>query len=117
MLGRSGHSRALAADFGDINRRLRAIERRLEGAVGSTSAKAARTADHVGDTVASLVSSIADRLQGSGIGDEAAKIGNEAARLGGTALRRLSKEVQHRPLVMLAVAVGVGLLIGVASRR
>jgi ElaB/YqjD/DUF883 family membrane-anchored ribosome-binding protein len=37
--------------------------------------------------------------------------------MGNTAVRRLSDEVEHRPLVMLAVAVGVGILIGIASRR
>ena len=41
-------------------------------------------------------------------------MGNEAAKLGNDALRRLSSEVEHRPLVTLAVAVGVGMLIGVA---
>jgi ElaB/YqjD/DUF883 family membrane-anchored ribosome-binding protein len=44
-------------------------------------------------------------------------MGNEAAKLGNDALQRLSREVEHRPLVTLAVAVVVGILIGVASRR
>jgi hypothetical protein len=37
----------------------------------------------------------------------------EAAKLGNDALRRLSNEVEHRPLVTLAVAVGVGILVGI----
>jgi ElaB/YqjD/DUF883 family membrane-anchored ribosome-binding protein len=49
--------------------------------------------------------------------DEAAKFGSEAARLGNHALHRLSKEVEHRPIVTLAVAVGVGILVGLAHRR
>jgi ElaB/YqjD/DUF883 family membrane-anchored ribosome-binding protein len=49
--------------------------------------------------------------------DEAAKIGSEAAKLSNDALRRLSDEVEHRPLVTLAVAVGVGILVGLASHR
>ena len=32
------------------------------------------------------------------------------------ALRRLSNEVEHRPIVTVAVAVGVGILVGLASR-
>ena len=51
------------------------------------------------------------------VSDQAGKMGNEAAKLGNDALRRLSSEVEHRPLVTLAVAIGVGILIGVASRR
>ena len=77
------------------------------------------TADHVGETVAVVLSSIADRFRGgaNSMGDEAAKIGSEAAKLGNDALRRLSKEVEHRPLVTFAVAVGVGILVGLVSHR
>jgi ElaB/YqjD/DUF883 family membrane-anchored ribosome-binding protein len=49
--------------------------------------------------------------------DEAAKFGSEAAKLGNHALHRLSKEVEHRPLVTLVVAVGVGILVGLARGR
>jgi hypothetical protein len=41
---------------------------------------------------------------------------DEAAKLGNDALRRLSNEVEHRPLITIAVAVGVGILVGLASR-
>lgn len=51
------------------------------------------------------------------MGDEVAKLGGEAQKLGNDALRRLSNEVEHRPLVTLAVAVGVGILVGLASHR
>jgi hypothetical protein len=51
------------------------------------------------------------------MGDEAAKIGSEAAKLGNDALRRLAREVGHRPLVTLGVAIGVGILVGWASYR
>ena len=60
---------------------------------------------------------LADRVQGgaNSVRDEAAKIGSEAAKLGNHALRRVSSEVEHRPLVTLAVAIGVGILVGLAS--
>ena len=42
--------------------------------------------------------------------------GSEAAKLGNVALRRLSKEVEHRPACHArAVAVGVGIIVGLAS--
>jgi ElaB/YqjD/DUF883 family membrane-anchored ribosome-binding protein len=71
------------------------------------------------ETVAAALSSMADRFRGGAnlMGDEAAKIGSEAAKLGNDALRRLSKEVEHRPLLTLAVAVGVGILVGLVSHR
>jgi ElaB/YqjD/DUF883 family membrane-anchored ribosome-binding protein len=119
MIGRSGYSRAIAANVGEIERRLRSLERQLERAGSRGSAKAAQAYDHVGDTVASVLSSLVEQFRGgaSSMGGEAAKFGNEAAKLGNDALRRLSKEVEHRPLVTLGVALGVGLLVGLVAMR
>lgn len=119
MLGQSGYSRAMSANVGEIERRLRSIEARLERAGGRASASAVQAADHVGENIASALSSIADRFRGgaNSMSDEAVKLGGEAAKLGNDALRRLSKEVEHRPLVTLAVAVGVGILVGLISHR
>ena len=119
MFSRSGYSHAISAEIGNIDQRLRSLERRLERAGGRSAANAAQVADRVGETIVSALQSMADRLQGgaNSVRDEAAKIGGEAAKLGNHALRRLSNEVEHRPLVMLAVAVGVGILVGLASHH
>ena len=126
MLGQSGYSRAMSANVGEIERRLRSLEQRLERVGSRTSASAAKTADSVGETIASALSGMADRFRGGAnsmsdeaakIGSEAAKLGSEAAKLGNDALRRLSKEVEHRPLVTLGVAIGVGILVGLVSHR
>jgi ElaB/YqjD/DUF883 family membrane-anchored ribosome-binding protein len=123
MLGQFGHSRAMSANVsdnvGEIERRLRSVEQRLERVGGRASASAAQTADHVGETIATGLTSIADRFRevANSMSDEASKMGSEAAKLGNDALRRLSKEVEHRPLVTLAVAVGVGILVGLVRRR
>jgi ElaB/YqjD/DUF883 family membrane-anchored ribosome-binding protein len=117
MLGQSAHSRALSANVGEIERRLRSLVQRLERAGGRASARAVQTADDVGDSIASALSAIAARFRDGTVSDEAAKIGSEAAKLGNDALRRLSKEVEHRPLVTLAVAIGVGVLVGLIGRR
>jgi ElaB/YqjD/DUF883 family membrane-anchored ribosome-binding protein len=119
MLGRNGYSRATSAHVGEIERRLRTIERRLERAGGRASASATQTVDHVGEVVASALSGIAERFRGdaSGMAQEAARFGSAAAKVGNNALHRLSEEVEHRPLVTLAVAVGVGILVGLASHR
>jgi uncharacterized protein YukE len=119
MLGQSGYSRAMSANVGEIERRLRSVEQRLERGGGRASASTMQTADHVGETIASALSGIADRFRGgaNSMSDEAAKFGSEAAKLGNHVLHRLSKEVEHRPIVTLAVAVGVGILVGLARRR
>ncbi len=119
MLGQYGHSRAMFANVGEIERRLRSVEQRLERVGGRASASTLQTADHVGETVAAALSSIADRFRrgANSVSDEAAKFGSEAAKLGNHALHGLSNEVEHRPLVTLVVAVGVGILLGLARGR
>src|SRR5262249_55968323 len=119
MLGRNEYSRVASAHVGEIERRLRSVEQRLERAGRRTSASATRTADHAGDVIASALGGIAGRFRGDarGMAEEAVRFGSAAAGLGNSALHRLSKEVEHRPLVTLAVAVGVGILVGLASHR
>jgi hypothetical protein len=68
----------------------------------------------VGGIIASALTGMAARFRG---GAEAAEIGDVAAKLGNDALRRLSHEVEHRPLVTLAVAIGVGILVCLVSHR
>ncbi len=111
MLGQSGYSRAMLPNVREIERRLRSLEQQLERVGGRTSASTAEVAERAGAAIAPVLSSIADRFRGGthSMSDEAAKLGNDA-------LRRLSNEVEHRPLVTLAVAVGVGILVGLASR-
>ena len=111
MLGQSGYSRAMLPNVREIERRLRSLEQQLERVGGRTSASTAEVAERAGAAIAPVLSSIADRFRGGthSMSDEAAKLGNDA-------LRRLSNEVKHRPLVTLAVAVGVGILVGLASR-
>src|SRR5262249_50487124 len=119
MFPRSGYSHAISAEIGEIDQRWGAWGRHPERVGSRSAASAVQAADRVGETIASALNGMAERLRGgaSSVRDEAAKIGGEAAKLGNDALRRLSDEVEHRPLVTLAVAVGVGILVGLASHR
>ena len=114
-------------DTADVERRIHALERRLDR-LSSTANRAAtdfssavvQGTDRIGDVVAAAVSEVFDRFRGGArsVGSEAARIGGEASRLGHGAARRLSSEVEHRPLLMLGVAVGIGFLVAaVAARR
>jgi ElaB/YqjD/DUF883 family membrane-anchored ribosome-binding protein len=111
MLGRSGYSRTMPPNVREIERRLRSLEQQLERVGDTTSASTAEIVERVGAAIAPMLSSIADRFRGG-----AHSMSDEAAKLGNDALRRLSNEVEQRPLVTLAVAVGVGILVGLASR-
>jgi ElaB/YqjD/DUF883 family membrane-anchored ribosome-binding protein len=100
-----------AANVRDIERRLRSLEQQLERVGDRTSESTAEIAERVGVAIAPVLSSIADQFRGG-----AHSMGDKAAKLGNDVLRRLSNEIEHRPLVTLAVAVGVGILVGLASR-
>jgi ElaB/YqjD/DUF883 family membrane-anchored ribosome-binding protein len=119
MFQRSGYARAIPTEIGDIDQRLRALEGRIEAIGGRSAASAAQAVDHVGETIASGLSGVAERLRGpaNSMREEVAKIGGDAAKLGNQALRRLANEVEHRPLITLAVAVGIGILVGLASHQ
>ena len=111
MLGQSGYSRTMLPHVRDIERRLRSLEQQLERVGDRTSASTAEVVEGAGTAIAPVLSSIADRFRGG-----AHSMSHEAAKLGNDALRRISNEVEHRPRVTLAAAVGVGILVGLASR-
>lgn len=117
-------SSAFGSNISVIEARLRALENELERigrtAGRGTSAAMSAAGDHVGDAIASAVTEIVDRFRSGRrlAGDEAVRFGNEAAKfakVGNDALQRVASEVEHRPLVTLAVAIGVGVLIGMAG--
>ena len=90
--------------------------KRLNVAGARASINARDTAGNLGDAIASALSGWADRFrQGAGIvGDQSAALGKDTAKLGAVAVNRIADETGRRPL--LAVAVGVGILIGMAAR-
>jgi ElaB/YqjD/DUF883 family membrane-anchored ribosome-binding protein len=112
-----GYPRAMASDVGDIERRLRILQNGIErlGARGSSNTR--DTVSGLGEAVASALSSWVDRFrQGSdSLGVHSAAVGKDAARYGTAALSQISKETEQRPLVAVAVAIGIGVLIGMAA--
>jgi hypothetical protein len=106
---------------------LRAIEKELSGIGRSASRNASTSASTAGKQIAEaiwpILNEIADRFgrgQRAAV-DEVASLGNEAvkisARAGNDALGRIATQAKTRPLAAFAVAIGVGILIGVAVRR
>jgi ElaB/YqjD/DUF883 family membrane-anchored ribosome-binding protein len=123
MSGSSRYTRAVSAEVGEIERRLRSLEKSLEKLGARASSNAKDTAETLSDAVSSALSGWSDRFRESAgiVGDQSArlgtKFGKDAAKMGSAALSRISDETEHRPLVALAIAIGVGVLIGIASRR
>ena len=118
MTGSSPYTRAISSEVGDIERRLQVLQRGLEKLGARSSSNARDSADGLSEAVASALSSWADRFrQGTNsLGDQSVAFGKDAARYGTAALSQISKETEQRPLVAIAVALGVGFLIGIATR-
>jgi ElaB/YqjD/DUF883 family membrane-anchored ribosome-binding protein len=107
----------------DLERLLHDLEQRL-ARLRRTAARSPRAApaafDRFGETVTAALGDVAGRLRGraDAAGSEVAQLGDDALRLGNDALRKLTREVEHRPLLMLAIAAGVGALAaGLFARR
>jgi ElaB/YqjD/DUF883 family membrane-anchored ribosome-binding protein len=110
-----------------IGGHLRAIEKELggigKGAGRRASASAFAAGTQIADAIGPILNEIVDRF---GCGqrvavDQAASLGNEAlkvgAKAGNDAMERIATQTKNRPMATLAVAIGVGLLIGFAVRR
>jgi hypothetical protein len=93
------------------------------GASRRASMSASAAGNQVADVIWPILNDIADRFgrgQRAAV-DRAGNLGNEAvkvgARVGNDALDRIATQAKNSPLVAFAVAVGVGILIGVAVRH
>lgn len=87
------------------------------------SAEAAVASDRIAETLAPILNDIAERFrQGQQVAlDQASTFGNQAVKFGSKAgadaAEAIGDHTKRRPFVMLAVAIGVGILIGAAARR
>ena len=119
MSGASRYTRAISPEVGEIERRLRAIERTLETISGRASTSARETAGNLGETIGSALSDWASRFRQSAsvVGNQSTALSKDAAKFGSEAMNRLADETGNRPLFALAVALGVGILIGTAAHN
>jgi len=106
---------------------LRAIEKEL-GVLGKSagrraSSSASAAGNQIVEAIWPILNEIGDSFRhGQRVAvDEAANFSNEAvkrgARMGSDALGQIADQARRRPLITLAVAIGVGVLIGAVARR
>jgi ElaB/YqjD/DUF883 family membrane-anchored ribosome-binding protein len=113
--------------LGAVVNHLHAIETEL-GAIGQqagrrTSESARAAGDQIADVIGPILNDIVDRFSRGrrAAAEQTASLGGDAARLGvkvgNDVLARIASEATERPLITIGVAVGVGILIGMAGRR
>jgi hypothetical protein len=107
-----------------IVKHLRAIEKEL-AKISSTATRgaSANAGSQIADAIAAILDDIVNRFrhgQRAAI-DGAADLGGEAVKAGSQALGQISGQVSgqaaRRPLLTLTLAVGLGILIGIAAKR
>ena len=116
---------AQRARAADVNRLLDDLEGRLSRLSNMLPSVApAAKAERVSEAIASALNDIADRFssRARGLSKDAGRISerwtNDAMQLSDEALRKVAREVEQRPLVTLAIAVGIGALAaGLLARR
>jgi len=92
------------------------LEKRLRRLSGSARREATGASGDVSDFVSDALSGIMKRVRDSAA-DVGQSVADEASKVGVDAFKKLTDEVENRPLIMLGVAAGIGFLIGLASRR
>ncbi|MBV8837620.1 MAG: hypothetical protein JO196_12665 [Hyphomicrobiales bacterium] len=100
----------------DLERLLDTLEQRvtrLNRAAARASASAPDAAARIGDAVAGALGELAERFRGrtQSLRGDVSDLSENALAYGNDAVRRLTREVERKPLVALAVAVGVGVLV------
>jgi ElaB/YqjD/DUF883 family membrane-anchored ribosome-binding protein len=115
----SSYTRAISSEIGNIERRLQALQRGLDKLGTRASSNARNGAEGLGEAIAAALSSWADRFRqgAASVSNQSASLGKDAARYGTATLDRISSETEQRPLIAVAVALGVGVLIGMAMHR
>lgn len=112
-----------ASRSGSVNEEIEAIqelmsdlEKRLERINATARKETSGASSDIGDFVSEALAGIMKRVRDSA-DSVTDSVADEAARIGSQAFRKLGDEIEHRPLVMLAVAAGLGYLVGLANRR
>lgn len=101
--------RHLATDLQDRLNRLNAISQ--QGASHASSGLQDFISDTLDRFTSNAMSDLTTRMQ-----DGASDLTHEASRVGGRALKRVSRQIDKRPLLTLAIAAGIGFLAGMARR-
>jgi ElaB/YqjD/DUF883 family membrane-anchored ribosome-binding protein len=124
---RNGYARPRrrrSRDVSELEQVIRSLENRIaeltssknirstvSSATNQVGSAVTNASNHVGDMVADTLTEVADKIRGG------ATSVTSAARLGTGAIQRIGNELERRPLMTVAIALGIGFLAGLAGRR
>lgn len=115
MTTRAAKSMA-AEEIAAIEDLMNDLEKRLRRLSGTARREASGASGDVSDFVSDALAGIMNRVRNSAAG-VSNSVADEATRIGVDAVKRVTDEVEQRPLIMLGIAAGLGFLVGLANRR
>src|SRR5262245_13288920 len=124
-------ARAASRDLADLGQRVHDLQQGLAQLAAYVAANARQASSAVPERLSAAVpDGLTDRLDGltdrlsdlshrvgTTLRHNARSVGSEAARVSTGALNRLEDEMINRPLLVIAVAAGIGFLLGALNRR
>lgn len=127
--------RTRSADIGELEQVIRALEAKIahltsgegirstisdatnqvgkavSGVTNQAGKAVSNATTHVGDMAADMLTEVADRLR------TGANSVTGVARSGAGAVQKIGAELERRPIMSVAIALGIGFLAGLAGRR
>lgn len=92
------------------------LEARLSRLNGAAKREVAGGTGDVQNFVGDALEGIMSRVR-KGVSNTTDSVTDEATRLGTDAFKKLSREIEQRPMVLIAVAVGLGFLFGLTRNK
>ena len=115
MSTRSKVAASTADEIAAIQELMSDLEKRLQRLGGQAKREVSGGAGEISDFVHDALAGIMDRVR-DGAHTVSDTVTDKATNIGGDAIKKVVKEVEHRPLTMLAIAAGVGFLYGMSRR-
>lgn len=104
------------AEITEIKELIGDLESRLRRLNTTAKKEASGASDDIGDFVTQALKRIGDLVRESAQ-HATHSVADEAALVGSDAVRKLRSEIEHRPIVVLALAAGIGYVLGLIGRR
>ena len=104
-----------AEEIAAIQELMSDLEKRLHRLSGATKREFSGASGEINDFVNDALAGIMERVR-EGAHSVSQSVSDKAANLGGDAFKKITEEVEQRPLTMLAIATGIGFLFGMSRR-
>jgi ElaB/YqjD/DUF883 family membrane-anchored ribosome-binding protein len=104
-----------AEEIAAIQELMSDLEKRLHRLGGATKREFSGASGEINDFVNDALAGIMDRVR-DGARSVSDSVADKATHISSDAFKRITQEVEERPLTMLAIATGIGFLFGMSRR-